>query len=153
MKSRNITFMPAIEEIIAECRVCHLAMAGQSGEPYVLPFNFGYREGVFYFHSAPQGWKLEVLKENPRVCIALSTGYDLRWQHEDVACSYSMKYKSVLARGEVEFIEEYDEKVEGMNIIMKQYVEKDFSYNRPAIENVMVYKVKVKKFECRVYGY
>lgn len=153
MKSREITYKPEIEQIIRNCQVCHIGMSDENGEPYVLPFNFGYDSDVFYFHSAPQGKKIDILRKSPRVCIALSNAYELRWQSEQVACSYSMKYKSVLAYGYVEFVEDFDEKIQCMNKIMQHYVKKDFDYNKPAIDNVLVYRVKVEKIECRVYGY
>lgn len=153
MKNREITLKKTIEEIIGECIVCHIGMADENNRPYVLPFNFGYRDGCVYLHSAQKGKKIDLLGKNPAVCIAFSTGYELRWQSENVACSYSMKYKSVLAHGRVEFIHDYEEKLEALNIIMEQYTKRGFEYNEPAVNNVLVWKVKVDKFEGRAYGY
>jgi uncharacterized protein len=154
MKSREILLQSAMEEIIARCQYCSMAMIDQDNEPYVLPMNFGYADRVVYLHSAPEGKKVEILRNNNRVCLAFSTDHELRHQNDDVACSYSMKYRSVLVYGKVEFIDDPTEKRRVLNILMKQYTGRDdFNYNDPAIKNVLVYKVVAERMEGRAYGY
>jgi uncharacterized protein len=140
-------------EVIDKCEVCYIGMIDFDNKPYVLPFNFGYEDGIVYLHSAPIGKKIEVLKTNPDICVTFSTDHKLFHRHEQVACSYGMKYKSVLITGKVEFIEDYDEKVRVLNIIMRKYAGKDFEYNAPAVNNVAVYKVIPVKTETKFSGY
>ncbi|MCB2220916.1 MAG: pyridoxamine 5'-phosphate oxidase family protein [Bacteroidetes bacterium] len=153
MKNRPITLIQEIERIITLCDACTLSMVDQHGKPYAIPMNFGYRDRIFYFHSSPNGKKIKILKNNPAVTISLSTDHELRWQSEKVACSYSMKYRSVLATGSVSFIEDHEKKVDALNIIMKQYSDREFSYNDPAIRDVCVFKVPLDSLEGRAYGY
>ncbi len=154
MKSREITSLAALEEIIVRCSYCTMAMVDKHNHPYVLPMNFGYANGVVYLHSAPEGKKVDILHNNNHVCLAFSTDHALRHQHEEVACSYSMKYRSVLVFGKVEFVQDPAEKRNVLNILMKQYTGRDdFRYNDPAIRNVLVYKVVADKMEGRAYGY
>jgi nitroimidazol reductase NimA-like FMN-containing flavoprotein (pyridoxamine 5'-phosphate oxidase superfamily) len=154
MKSREIVLQSAMEEIIRKCQYCTMAMVDQQNQPYVLPMNFGYADGVVYLHSAPEGKKVDILRNNNRVCLAFSTDHELKHQHEEVACSYSMKYRSVLVYGKVEFIDDPGEKRRVLNILMKQYTGRDdFSYHEPAIKNVLVYQVKAVKMEGRAYGF
>lgn len=153
MRSRVLDHKPELVRIIDKCQICHIAMVDLEGKPYVLPFNFGYENEVFYLHSAPAGKKIEIFKKNSDVCISLSTDYLLRSQNEDVACSYAWKYRSVLAYGKVEFIEDRDEKIKAFNILMKNYTDRDFNYSDPAVRDVCVYKVIVEKMEGRAYGY
>lgn len=153
MKNRSLASQQEIDEIIKKCQVCHIAMADAKGIPYVIPMNFGYRDGVIYLHSSRHGKKIDILKSNPKICIAFSTDYHLRYQHEDVACSYSMKYRSVLAHGSVEFVEDNEEKKRHLDIVMAQYSTREFKFNPPALREVCCYKVVVEKFEGRVYGY
>jgi len=153
MHHRFITDQDQIDEIINKCEVCYVGMVDEHNLPYVLPFNFGYKEGVIYLHSSQKGHKIDILKLNPSVCIAFSTDHQLRYQSEQVACSYSMKYRSVLAYGKVEFIANPDEKVEFLNIVMSHYTDREFSYNPPALREVCTYKVKVEKFTAKLYGY
>lgn len=142
-----------IKQIIDKCDACYLGMVDQEGLPYVLPFNFGYEEGIIYLHSAPTGRKIDIIKNNPNVCVAFSTDHKLFFRHETVACSYGMDYRSVLAFGKIVFIEDYDEKARILNLIMRKYVGKDFSYNAPAINNVAIYKVEISKIEAKISGY
>lgn len=139
-------------KIISSCDVCYIGMVDQDNMPYVLPFNFGLLEEILYFHSAPEGKKINILSSRPDVCIAFSTGHELYHQHEQVACSYGMKFKSVIIRGKVEFIEEYEKKTEALNIIMMHYTGKEFKYNAPAVNNVKVYKVVIDKISGRKRG-
>lgn len=153
MKNRKITLKEELERIIGECDVCSLAMVDQEGKPYVIPMNFGYVEDVIYLHSSQIGKKIDVLKNNNNVSVAFSTDHELRWQSEKVACSYSMKYRSVLAYGKVEFVEDKEDKVNALNIIMKNYTDREFKYNDPSILEVMVFKVRIEKMTGRAYGY
>jgi uncharacterized protein len=153
MKNRTVLNSKEIEEIIKKCQVCHVAMVDQEGNPYLVPMNFGFEDGVIYLHSSQVGKKIGILKNNPQVCIEFSTDYLLRYQNENVACSWSMKYRSVLAHGKVTFIDDELEKVHHLNIIMKNYTPKEFKYNPPSLREVCCWKVDVENFEGRVFGY
>ncbi|HRY32898.1 MAG TPA: pyridoxamine 5'-phosphate oxidase family protein [Bacteroidales bacterium] len=153
MKARSISSKEEIEDIIRKCEVCHMAMVDPDGLPYLLPMNFGYREGAVYLHSSAEGRKIDILRNNPQVCIGFSTDYLLRHQHPEVACSYSMKYRSLLMTGTVEWIEDPDEKIAAMNIIMQHYTGLDFPYNMPAIREVCVFRLLPRQVSGRAYGY
>jgi nitroimidazol reductase NimA-like FMN-containing flavoprotein (pyridoxamine 5'-phosphate oxidase superfamily) len=153
MKKRDLTYKPELELIIWKCNVCNLAMVDTEGKPYVIPMNFGYDGDYVYFHSARSGKKVDVLKANPEVCISFSTDHQLRWVNEEVACSWGMKYRSVLAYGKVEFIDDFDKKEEALKVIMKNYSEIDFTFNAPAVKDVLVFRVKVETLHGRALGY
>lgn len=153
MKNRIITLKEELERIIGKCDICNVAMVDEEGKPYVIPMNFGYNNNCIYLHSSQVGRKIEILKNNNSVCVSFSTDHLLRWQSKKVACSYSMKYRSVLAFGKVEFVYEPEKKIEALNEIMKQYTDKEYSYSDPSIKEVMVFKVNIEKLEGRAYGY
>ncbi|TRZ71008.1 MAG: pyridoxamine 5'-phosphate oxidase family protein [Bacteroidetes bacterium] len=153
MRCRQISNEAELLEIIKRCQWCHMAMVDPGGNPYLLPMNFGYRDGVIYLHGADQGKKISVLEHNPSVCINFSTDQLLRFQSEDVACSYTMKYRSVLVYGKAEFITEAEEKIAALNIIMSQYSDKAFKFNLPSVREVKVWKIKADKIEGRALGY
>jgi hypothetical protein len=154
MKSKSNLPETEVNQVIEKAIVCNIGMIDASGNPYVLPFNFGYRHGRLYIHCAPHGKKIDAWDKNPRVCVAFSTDYEMRVQNESVACSYSMRYRSVLIHGVVSPITEYDGKIQALNIIMEKYSGKsDFTYNRPAVENVKVFEIIIDRIESRSYGY
>ncbi len=154
MSAQSISRTDLMLEVINSCQTCHISMVDQDGNPYVLPFNFGSSDGFIWFHSAKTGRKFDILTENPKVCVAFSNNYELGHRHDHVACSYFMKFKSVLVEGKIEIVDDYDDKVKGMNIIMKHYTGKDdFIYNPPAINNVLIFKLKTEKMTGRSYGF
>ena len=140
IRKRIITDNNEIEDIISKTRVIFVGMS-VNDEPYVLPFNFGYKDRTFYIHGAPEGKKIEYLKANGKVCISLEINSDLFVRHETMACSYSMTYTSIVAYGKAEFIEDFDEKVEALNLVMRQYTNKDFKYSKPSVDGVAVIKI------------
>ena len=142
-----------IAKIIDKCEVCYVGMADKNHMPYVVPFNFGFQEGIIYLHSAQQGKKMDILRSNNKVCLAFSTDHLLAWQNENVACSYLMKYRSVHIFGHVEFIGEYDDKIKCMNIIMQKYTGRDFPYSAPSIHEVCIYKVIPDQMFGKELGY
>jgi nitroimidazol reductase NimA-like FMN-containing flavoprotein (pyridoxamine 5'-phosphate oxidase superfamily) len=153
MKNRTLTFKPELEDIIRKCQFCNLSMVDEENKPYVIPMNFGYENDLVFLHGSRIGRKNDILRNNPYVCLSFSTDHELRYVNEEVACSWSMKYRSVLVFGRVEFVEDPKEKVNGLNIIMANYSRREFSYNDPAVREVQVYKVVVEKMEGRAYGY
>jgi uncharacterized protein len=153
MKPRMLTSIEAILENADKSDICFVSMVDSEGMPYLVPMNFGLYNSEIYLHSAQTGRKIDILKNHPQVCVCFTSDHHLRWQNESVACSYSMKYRSIRAFGEVEFIEDAKKKVEALNIVMRKYTGKDFKYNEPSIREVCCWKVMVKQWEGRVYGY
>ncbi|MDR2042572.1 MAG: pyridoxamine 5'-phosphate oxidase family protein [Tannerella sp.] len=152
MKTVEHTEKEKIEAVIRACDVCFVGMAGADGIPYVLPMNFGYADGVIYLHSAQEGGSIAQLRQNPNVCIVFQAKSELVYQHPDVACSYRMRSKSVMAWGKVAFEEDFDRKTEALNILMSHYSDRTFRYARPAVENVKIWRVAIEKITCREFG-
>ncbi|NTV84633.1 MAG: pyridoxamine 5'-phosphate oxidase family protein [Bacteroidales bacterium] len=153
MKNRPIISKAENEAVIRKCQTCNLAMVDPEGKPYVIPMNFGFDGDYVYFHGSATGKKVDVLKNNPEVCISFSTDHELRYVNEEVACSWSMRYRSVLVYGKAEFVDDPEEKIKILNCVMAHYTERPFEYNAPAIREVMVFKVKAERIDGRVYGY
>ncbi|MCX7862512.1 MAG: pyridoxamine 5'-phosphate oxidase family protein [Bacteroidales bacterium] len=139
-------------EIIQQCKICHIGFV--DGEyPYVLGFNFGFADNKIYLHCAKEGRKLEILKKNNNVCVMFDTGHEFFHRHETVACSYRMRYKSVMVMGKAHFIDDYNEKINALNIIMKQYSDKEFEYSKPSVDNVRIICIEVEKMTGRKFEY
>ena len=152
MKTIAITDPAEIEAIIRKCPYCMVGITDLQGNPYVIPMNFAYRDGVIYLHSGPDGGKLEMVKQHPQVCITFCEGHELVYMHRQMACSYSMKSRSVMCRGNVRFIEEMDEKRNILDLVMRHYVDYEFKYSEPAVRNVRIWGVKVGKMTCKSFG-
>ncbi len=140
-----------IEEIIKQCDVCFIGVV-DGDMPYVLPMNFGFKDNIIYLHSAPEGRIIDILNRNSNICVTFSMDHELVFQHPEVACSYRMKSKSVVAWGKVKFQEDFAKKEEALNIIMEQYSDKKFTYSDPAIRNVKIWEVAMDKVSCKEFG-
>lgn len=152
MKTVIHTDQAFIESVIHQSDVCYVGMADTDGTPYVLPMNFGYHDGRVYLHSAQQGRSISILEKNPKVCITFSTDHALVYQHPDVACSYRMRSKSVIAWGRVVFEDDLDKKREALDRIMQQYTDKPFRYSDPAVRNVKIWIVQLDEITCKEFG-
>lgn len=78
MKTLVHTDKELIEATIKKCDICYVGLADTDGTPYVLPMNFGYRDGVIYLHSAQEGRSISILeRQSWRVLLTFSTIHDL----------------------------------------------------------------------------
>ena len=153
MRGNWITDKSEMFQVIEKCKVCYVSMVDQNNMPYVVPFNFGFRDGFIYLHSSQNGKKMDILRKNNNVCIAFSTDHQLKYQNEAVGCSYAMRFRSVLAYGQIEFIEEPKDKIEAMNIVMRNYTDREFTFNAPAIREVCAYRVVISEMTGKMLGY
>jgi len=140
------------EKIINKSKVCHVSFV-DGDDPYGLAFCFGYKDNIIYLHTAKAGKKLSILKKNNKVCVVFDTDHDLFYRHEHIACSWRLRYKSVMAFGKAEFVEDYDEKIEGLKIFMQNYAERDFEYSKPSVDNVEIIKIRIDNMSGRSFEY
>ena len=139
---REIRDQGELEEVIRRAEVCRLAMV-DDGKPYIVPMNFGYRDGAFYFHCAREGRKLEVLKKNPEVCFELEA--DVRIMRGEKACRWSTSYESVIGWGAAEILMEEREVRKGLEVLMSHYTEGPIDFDPRSISLTALIKVKVER--------
>lgn len=142
-KDREITDPAEIESILQGALVCRMGLC-DGLKPYVVPMNFGYRDGKVYLHSAKEGRKVDILRENLNVCLEFEKNVEITASNE--ACSFSMKYRSVIASGRAVFLEGEEEKAFGLNVIMRHYAGRDFIFPPKALGMIVVMRVDLE--EC-----
>ena len=141
-KEKEVKNKSQLEAIIKNARVCRLAMIDQD-TPYIVPLNFGYQDGVLYFHSAAQGRMIDLLKMNPNVCFEMDELISLKKAKQ--ACDWGAAFKSIVGTGRAGFVESMDEKKKALDIIMAQYSGRSFDYPDEMLEKTSVIKVKIKE--------
>lgn len=152
MRTYFIEDQNEIKKVIQSCRTCFLGLSDRKNQPYVIPMNFGYNNNTIYLHSGQFGRKWEIMKENPKACITFILGDELAYQDEHVACSWRVKSKTVIAEGNIEFVDNYEEKLAIMHIFMAQYSDREFKFNEPAVKNVGVFKMKIDTLQAKEFG-
>lgn len=145
-KDREVTDTTQIFKIVENCSVAHVGMVDQ-GKPYVVALNFGYeRQGdslVLYFHSAFEGRKMEVLKENPNVYFQMDCVNEFIAGSRENPCAFCWRYDSVMGSGRVERIGNPEEKAHALNCIIQHLgkTEEVFRFPEAALEKTCVYRV------------
>lgn len=157
MKTITLNDPEQIREIIARCPYCMVGLIDSENRPYVIPMNFAYEPsrgeyGTIYLHSGPEGGKLSMAAQRPNLCLTFCEGHELVYMHQQIACSYSMKSRSVICRGKVHFIHDLEEKRRILELMMKQYTENECRMAEPALRNVVVWEVPVDELSCRSFG-
>ena len=138
---KEITDRKAIEDIILRSKVCKLAMC-EENRPYIVPLCFGFKNNTLYFHSAPKGKKIEILKKNPDVCFEFEIFTQIIKSAK--ACKWGMRYKSVIGFGKAGFITDDDLKRQAFDIIMNQYADGSFIYDDALLKSVVVINVGIQ---------
>jgi len=138
---KEITDPTAIDAILQSAPVCRIALI-DDGQPYVVPVNFAVSDNHLYFHSATSGRKIDILRKNSSVCFEVDVPGDL--VSGETACSWGMKFKSVIGFGQAFFIESNDAKKKALDTLMKKYSGQDsFSYSDEALDKVLVIGVGI----------
>jgi uncharacterized protein len=107
----------AARRVLAGVPVGYLAMAGE-GWPYVVPISFAPDGDTLFFHGGGS-LKASLLEADPRVCLAVTT--TTGFLPADDPCDENFSYESVLAFGEVELVDDEDERVRALHIIVDKY--------------------------------
>jgi len=150
-KDREITDKSVIESILRESLVCRLALC-EGNTPYIVPMNFGFRDGCLYFHSAKKGRKIDILEKNNCICFEV----DVRTEGvpADDACKWSMRYYSVIGFGKAYLVDDPEEKARGLDIIMEKYSGGGtFKYSDASLSNVVIINVKIDEVTGKKAGY
>jgi nitroimidazol reductase NimA-like FMN-containing flavoprotein (pyridoxamine 5'-phosphate oxidase superfamily) len=147
---RLITDSAKIEQIIKKSDVCRIAMV-DGDLPYLVTMNFGYKPGnpaCLYFHCANEGRKLDIIKKNNTVCFQMDIDHELITA--DKACGFTMHFKSIVGYGQINSVSSREEKIEGLNYIMKQYTGKDsFEYAYKMLDKTTILKLEIESMNAK----
>jgi hypothetical protein len=145
-KDREVTDPAEINKIIAEAKVCHLAMV-DDGEPYVVPVNFGYDNNCLYFHCALQGRKIDILKRDNRVCFNIIGSMEVT-----DAASCKVRYRSATGTGTAAIVTDNEEKIRGIRAVMKQITGVEFDIPRKSLDTTLVVRIDIREMKGKKAG-
>ena len=150
-KDREITDFNAIVGIIDDCEIIRLGLA-DGDYPYIVPVNFAYtvegKQICFYIHGAMAGRKYEMLSKNPYCSFEM----DIPLQMDCIAeqKDVTMRYKSVMGKCQVEFLEGDAKQSAIDDVIMARHEEtKNFEYNRETVDRTAVAKLTVLEITAK----
>ena len=147
-KDREVTDITGIEEILLECKTCHIAMFDDDF-PYIVPMSYGYKiiDGntlELYFHSALEGKKLDLMKQNNKVCFSVTHEGDPI--HSENLCSSGLYFASVIGFGDAVFVEDPSEKCEALSEVFRRQTGREVAFTIEQAASVCVFKIVSKDF-------
>ncbi len=141
-KDREMTSRAEMDALIYRCEVCRLGLS-VADQPYVIPLFFGYDGERLYLHCAPTGRKLELLRQNPRVCVEFDVLLGL--ERNERPCAWSARYQSVIGTGTARIVEKVEEKQAALALIMAHYGAPDARFTPEEAASVTVLCVELEE--------
>jgi uncharacterized protein len=138
---KEITSRKELETILAKAKVCRIGLL-DTNHPYIVPLNFGYKDGCLYFHSAPEGRKIDLLKKNNTVCFEVDIDHDII--NTGIPCNWTSTYTSIIGYGKAYLITNTEEKQKALTIILDHY-EPGTTYAFPEknLRDIVIIKIEI----------
>lgn len=148
---REIKDRDTIESFLSEQKILRIGLY-DNGEIYIVPVNYGYdrsdKKYTFYFHGAKAGRKYELARTEPYVGFEIDGSFSLLPSGK--ACDYSARYQSVIGNGTLSVVKDNDERIKGLNCLMRQLTGKSgFDYSDEMLNSAAVFKLEVTKLSCK----
>ena len=150
-KESEIRETGELRDIIQRAQICRIGLS-ENDTPYIIPMNFGYRDERLFFHCALQGRKLDIIRDNPKVCFEMDVDYEIS-RPEGRPCGWSAKYRSIIGTGTADIIEDPHEKSEALNIIIGHYGGKPYDFSETELEKVCIIKITIDNLSGKQAGY
>lgn len=111
-------------------------------EPYVVPVTFVYFNEKIFFHCAREGKKIDYVSANAKVCFEVDEFLDVK--ADDNPCNYTLTYRSVIAYGTAEFVEDVGEREEALTRLVKKYGDPvPGPFNKKTFERTLIVAINV----------
>lgn len=149
-REKEIKGKKAIESIIKRATVCRIALC-ENDIPYIVPLLFGYRDDCLYFHSAPEGRKIDIIRRNNNVCFELDIDHEIL--ESETPCQWGMRYRSVIGFGKAYLVDDPEKKRRALNIIMEHYSGNSYKYPKDMIKNILIIKIEIDSMTGKRSGY
>ena len=142
-KSRQLSEEEALE-IFDKAPFVTISMCRPSGIPYGLPISVVRKnQDTFYFHCADEGEKIDCLTHNPFVSLSAVSKCTPVFESENM--NYTEHYRSAIALGKCERVEDDTEKVEALRLLCQRFLPKYMEHFEEAISRslsrTVVYRI------------
>jgi nitroimidazol reductase NimA-like FMN-containing flavoprotein (pyridoxamine 5'-phosphate oxidase superfamily) len=119
----------------------------RDSEPYAVPINHAYADGKLYFHCAPTGLKLDMIRANPRVCYVVNHDFGDRGGPIDPRQCHG-NWESVIAYGVARIPEDRAELQEAFSIFVKSF-DSAYQLNEETYETTSAIIIDVESMTAR----
>lgn len=92
-----------------------LAIQGEDNYPYALPINYLYLDNKIIIHTGKQGYKIDMLKNNPKVSFCVID------QDKIVSEEYTSHFRSVIIFGRAKILESKEDIIKSISSFTKRF--------------------------------
>ncbi|MBQ4449060.1 MAG: pyridoxamine 5'-phosphate oxidase family protein [Prevotella sp.] len=108
-------------EVMRKAPYITVSFIDADGKAYGLPLSLATDDNEhWYFHGALEGKKLDAIKAHPEVCLSAVTKCAPTIGPKDG--SFTLQYKSAIAFGKAELVEDDTEKIHALRIICERFL-------------------------------
>ncbi len=146
-----------------------ISMIDNDDKPYSLPLSIVRDEDLLYFHSAKEGKKVGLLKDNTNVSIVFTgktnipenfSEDELEEMSKDISKGvqfiskvFTTEFESVVIDGEINKVKDRHEKIKALKLICEKYTPDKMDYFPIAIkaglEKVNIYSIKIEDITAK----
>lgn len=145
--NREITDFGQIIDLIKNINTIRIGI-NDSTYPYVVPVSFGFdiveNKINFYFHGATVGKKVELIAQNPNVCVE----GDICHRFMDTISSVTCLYESFIAFGKCEKLCGNDA-IYGLQKILDHCGYANHTINPKALDITAVFKIEIQSITAK----
>jgi len=129
--------------VVDKCAYSVMATVNPDGSPYCIPISPA-REGQWlYFHSAPDGHKIENLRQRNKVCVSCVGAQEI------IPGKFALKYESAVISGAAAEVTDREEKIRALSLISGRYAPGNMAAFDKAIEKQLdvtaVWKIRIEE--------
>jgi uncharacterized protein len=147
---KEITDPAIVDEILQKSELCRIGLA-DAGAVYIVPLNFGYKDGILYFHSAPEGRKMDIIRKCDKASFEITQTSEIITG--DRPCHWTAKYRSVMGNGTMEIVCDRESKISGLNVIMKKYgAVGELDYDDASLQKMILLKLHIESLTAKQSG-
>jgi nitroimidazol reductase NimA-like FMN-containing flavoprotein (pyridoxamine 5'-phosphate oxidase superfamily) len=149
-----------IEDIVSNAEYGTLALCSDN-KPYSIPLNFVQINEEIFFHGSKKGKKIDIMKDNSNASFSLVESHSLLPSYFSTdtgnASPATHMFKSVIIDGTIEFVEDYEQKANALECLMKKY-QKEGGYKplndeiyKKIINATFLYKLIAKETSAKFH--
>ncbi len=147
-QDREIRDREDILDIMKRAKVVRLAF-NDDPVPYVIPLNFGLETRdekiILWMHGAMEGRKYSFLGQEAAFEMDIENGYLYAASRK----SCTMPYESIIGRGIFEEVTEEQEKLQGLDFLMRHAHPEGWEYQQPMVKVTRVFCLRVTDFTAK----
>ncbi|MDO4544984.1 MAG: pyridoxamine 5'-phosphate oxidase family protein [Bacillota bacterium] len=101
--------------VVDKCEYAVISMVDPEGLPYCLPITIVRKDDLVYFHTAKEGFKIDVLTNDPHICMSCVSD---TYRTPD---KFTTEFESAIVRGTASEVTSDEEKIEALRLLCQRH--------------------------------